>query len=156
MGIPSGPLFRMSCGSASSSGSCSVAYPIFSGCGFLTFFVFSYLLPYIFLFSFIVFFLFCTVCCRVPVLMRTSSKTRHVGSCWAVLLALVSTLSLYGLVLRQLVSSYSRIIDIVWRGHVSLVSGIPWLSGVDGHCGIASHVLWFGSGFFIRLPSILP
>ena len=35
-GDSSGPLFRMSCGSTSSSGSCRVNYPTVSGCGFLT------------------------------------------------------------------------------------------------------------------------
>ena len=96
----------MSCGSASSSRSCGVAYPTFSGCSFLPFFAFSYVLPYIFHFSFIVFFLICTMYCRVPVLTRTSGTTRHMGSCWPVLLALVSTLSFSGLVPRRLVSSF--------------------------------------------------
>ena len=106
----------MSCGSACSSGSCCVAYPTFSGCGFLTFFVFSYVLPYIFLFSLIVFFVICTVCCRVPVLMRPSGTTRHVGSSCPVLLALVSTLSFYGLLPRRLISSLFLIDrhSVVW------------------------------------------
>ena len=65
---------------------------------------FSYVLPYIFLFSFIVFFVICTMCCRVPVLIGLLAQQRHVASFWPVLLALVSTLSFYGLVPRRLVS----------------------------------------------------
>ena len=101
----------MSCGSASSSGSCCVAYPAFSGCGFLSFFffVFSYALPYIFCFSFIIFFISCTMCCRVPVLMRPSGTTRHVDSCWPVLLALVSMMLFYGFVLQRFVSTFFQI-----------------------------------------------
>ena len=45
------------------------------------------------------------LCCRVSVLMRPSGRPWHVGSCWTVLLALFSTLSLFGLVPRQLVPS---------------------------------------------------
>ena len=132
-GDSSGPLFRMSCGSASSSGPFSVAYPTFSGCGFLTFFCFSYVFPYIFLFSFIVFFLHCTVLQGIcsyedfrravtrGFLLDCSSRlgidTRYLAWC-----------------LGSLSPPYSRTIDRVWRGSVSLVPGILRLSDSDVDC----------------------
>ena len=64
--------------------------------------LFYYVLSYIFVFYCM--FSSSSYCrlCRVPVFMRTSDMTGDVGSCWTVLLALVWTLSLAGLVARQL------------------------------------------------------
>ena len=59
----------------------------------------------VFLFSSIDFFLICTIRSRVRVPMGPSG-TRHMGSCWPVFLALISTLSFYGLVPRRLVISF--------------------------------------------------
>ena len=52
---------------------------------------------------------------------------------------------------------YSRTVDIVWRGPVSLVAGILRLSDsdVDSHCGIAVSVPWFGAGGFHTFASHL-
>ena len=60
--------------------------------------------------------------------------------------------------LGSLSLTYSRTMDIVWRGPVSLVPGILRLSGsdVDCRCGIAIPVPWFGLGCFIHLPTTLP
>ena len=86
---------------------CSLPYNLWLR--FPYFFFFFLCIDYIFLLSFIIFFLICTMCCRVPVLMRPSGTTRHTGSCWPVLLALVLTLSFYCLVPRRLVSSLFQI-----------------------------------------------
>ena len=77
----------MSYGAASSSGfGCSLHSPVAVSLPFLFFLM--YCLTYFF-----VFFINSTMGCRLPVLIRPSGMMRHVGFCWPVLLALVSTLS---------------------------------------------------------------
>ena len=117
----------------------------------------SYVLTYIFLLSFIVFFLICTV------LQGTCSYEdfRQDVIC-EFLLACSSRLGIdtcsMAWCLGSLSLPSSRMIDIVWHGPVSLVLGILQLSGSDVvcHCGIAVSVPWFCSGCFIHLPPTLP
>ena len=148
----------MFCGSASSSRSCSVAFPTFSGCRFLTFFSFflMYCLTYFFFLSlFSSSFVLCVAGYLffyglpasqdmwVPAGLFFSPWCRHCHyMAWC-----LGSLSL----------PYFGTIDIVWCGPASLVPGILQLSGsdVDGHCGIAVHVPWFSSGCFMHLPPTL-
>ena len=154
-GVSDGPLYRMSYGAASSSGFCCVTYPIFSGCCFLTFFVFSYVLPYIFLCFLHHFYYGFQVTC--------SHKAFRYDEAHGFLLACSSCLGIDTVIsidgcLGALSLPSSSSIDIAWCGPVSLVLGTLRLSGsnVVSHCGIAA--VWLGSVMavlYICLPPYL-
>ena len=133
--VSDGPLYRMSYGAGSSSGFCCVTYPTFFGCGFLTFFVFSYVLPYIFLCFLHQFYFGLQVACSYESFRHDVPR--------GFLLVCSSRLGIDTVVsmawcLGALSLPYSSSIDIVWRGPVSLILGILRLSGshVISHCGI--------------------
>ena len=73
----------MPCSSASSSGSCGVAYPTFSGCESLNFSRVSLCFPLHICFIACLSSLYCGFC-RVPIFMGVSDMMRDVGSYWTV------------------------------------------------------------------------
>ena len=120
-GVSDGPLYCMSYGAASSSGFCCVTYPTFSGCGFLTFFVFSYVLPYIFLCFLHQFYNGLQVTCSYEAFQHDKAR--------GFLLACssrrgIDTVVFMAWYLGTSSLPYFSSIDIALRGPVSLVLGI--------------------------------
>ena len=148
----------MPCSSASSSGSCGVAYPTFSGCKSLSF---SRV-------SLCILLRICFIACLFPhcTVAFAGYQFLWVLQTWwetwvptgLFSLALVWTLSLAGLMPRQLVPCWFQ---NDWRGPVALIPGILQLSGynIACCCGLPLCALvrfrmfqTFASFFFFFLP----
>ena len=121
----------MPCSSASSSGSCGIAYPTFPGCKSLSFSRVSLCIPVH----------ICFIACLFPhcTVAFAGYQFLWVLQTWwetwvptgLFSLALVWTLSLAGLMPRQLVPCWFR---NDWRGLVALIPGILQLSGYNIAC----------------------